>query len=140
MSLSSAHAAAKNHLYSLERLPGQKFFPEPGQVMYAPQLQQALIEDPQAAINKIGFFMLGKEGETSCTYIAEMQCLLTYPESQTDDQYISDLEHSDDFLAAVNNTIIPGVGMLTRASGPSPMPEQGFLGIRIDFKVTSITI
>ena len=54
--------------------------------------------------------------------------------------YLLSLEHADDFLAAVNNTTIDGKYFMTLKSGPIPMPEKGFLEVRIDFRITSITI
>lgn len=140
MSLSSAHEAAKTHFYTLTNGSGKLLFPEPGQVMYAPNLNQAILDDPQGAVNKIGFAIAGTEGETLTTYKAEMQCILTYPETKTDDQYIESLAHVDSFLKAVNNVAVTGVGMLTRIKGPTPVLDMSILGIRIDFNVTSITI
>lgn len=140
MSLSAAHEAFKTHFMTIERTEGEKFFPASGQVMYTPSLQNHLIKNPQETVNKIGFSLQGKDPETVDNYTGEMQCLLTYPEARTDDGYLSSLEHADDFLAAVNNTTIDGKYFITLKSGPTPMPEKGFLEVRIDFRVTSITI
>lgn len=140
MSLSATHQAFKTYFKTIERTAGKKFFPMPGQVMYAPSLEHELIKDPQGAVNKVGFFLQGGEPETVGSYTAEMQCLLTYPEARTDDSYLSSLDHAGDFLAVVNNTTIDGTYFMTLKSGPIPMPEQGFLGVRIDFTITSISI
>ncbi len=137
--LSDAHTAFRAYLLTLERTTGKKFFPQAGQIMYAPSLEQELIKNPQGAINKIGFFIQGNGGYEFAVYKMALQCLLTYPECANDADYITALAHADDFVAIVNNLDISGVGLLTRSNGPSPIPNMGVLGIRIDFSITTIS-
>lgn len=136
--LASAHQTVRTFLLSLERTSGKKFFPQAGQVMYAPTLEQALRKSPQHAVNKCGFFLQGDGAFEHCVYRLALQVLLTYPEARTDDDYIRALQHADDFVARLNDHTIPGLGQLTRSDGPTPIPDMGVLGIRIDFSIATI--
>jgi hypothetical protein len=107
--------------------------------MYAPALEQELIKNPQGAVNKIGFFIQGDGPFEHFVYRLSLQVLLTYPEARTDDDYIKALQHADDFVAAINDATVSGLGLLTRADGPSPIPSMGVLGIRIDFSITTLS-
>lgn len=140
MSLSNAHAATKALFYSLTDADGLLLFPEPGQVMFAPQLNQAVVDDPQGAVNKIGFAFQGTDSETASSYLAELQCLLTYPETKSDDEFLGSLRHADEFLKALNLRSIDGVGTLSRFAGPTPVFDLGILGVQLFFSVTAITI
>ena len=137
--LSNAHTSFRSFLMTLERSAGKRFFPQAGQIMYAPSLEQELIKNPQGAVNKIGFFIQGDGPYEFGTYKLALQCLLTYPECVNDTEYITSLSHSDDLLSAINDKDIPGVGILTRSDGPIPIPNIGFLGVRIDFSITTIS-
>lgn len=136
--LASAHQTVRTFLLSLERTSGKKFFPQAGQVMYAPALEEALRKSPQQAVNKCGFFLQGDGPFEHYVYRLSMQILLTYPEARTDDDYIRALQHADDFVAQLNDHTVPGLGQLTRADGPNPIPNMGVLGIRIDFSIATI--
>ena len=136
--LSDPHIAFKAYITTLERTTGKKFFPQSGQIMYAPALEQELIKNPQGAINKIGFFIQAEGGYEFAVYTMSLQCLLTYPEAANDADYITALAHADDFVAKINEMDITGVGHLTRSSGPHPIPGAGVLSIRIDFSITTI--
>ncbi|NTW98340.1 MAG: hypothetical protein HGB35_00070 [Geobacteraceae bacterium] len=137
--ISDAHKALMSYVKQLERTPGKRFFPQPGQIMYAPTLEQELIKNPQGAVNKLGFFFQGDGAYEFAVDRMALQCLLTYPESRTDEDYIAALAHADDFFAAINDQAIPGVGLLTKADGPLPIPNMGVLGVRMDFSITSIS-
>lgn len=138
--LSDAHIAFKNHVIALERTAGKKFFPQAGQIMYAPSLEQELIKNPQGATNKIGFFIQGDSGYEFAVYTMELQCLLTYPETTNDADYITALAHADDFVAAINEASVSGLGSLTRKDGPHPVPGAGRLSVRVDFTITTISL
>lgn len=138
--LSDAHLTFKAYIKALDRTAGKKFFPQPGQIMFAPALEKMLIENPQGAVNKIGFFIQALGPYEFATYKLELQCLLTYPESANDADYITALSHSDDFLAKINETTVSGVGSLTRLNGPLPITGAGLLSVRIDFSITTISL
>ncbi len=138
--LSDSHLAFKAYIKALERTTGKKFFPQPGQIMYAPALEQLLIKNPQGAVNKIGFFIQLPGPYEFAVYKQELQCLLTYPESANDADYITALAHADDFVAKINEADVSGVGSLTRLKGPIPIPGAGLLSVRIDFSITTISI
>lgn len=137
--LADIHTAFKAYLKTLERDNGGFFFPQAGQIMFAPALEQMLRENPQGAINKVGFFFQGDGPEQFATYKLASQILLTFPASSTDEDYLRALAFTDEFVAAINEQTIEGVGLMTRSDGPSPLPNIGVLGVRIDFTITTIS-
>jgi hypothetical protein len=137
--LAEIHTAFKAHLKVLKRNNGQLFFPQAGQVMYAPALERSLRENPQGAINKVGFFFQGDGPFQHFTYKLASQILLTFPAAATDDDYIRALAFADEFVSAINDQTIEGVGLMTRADGPTPLPNLGVLGVRADFTTTTLS-